>query len=262
MDFIQQAIDKAREQRQQPDNNQKESVATPVRTAGPSPQKIEYTHTRVVQLNAEHLRRQRIIAANHDDKRTESYRQLRTQILRKLRENSWRTLAVTSPNSKAGKSLTALNLAISLSLEVNQTVMLVDLDLRSSSLLQKLGVDAEYGLIDVLEGRVELNQALINPGFERLVVLPNGAQNHRSELLSSPQMGKLLSDIVNRYQDRLIIFDLPALLDDDDALVFAPYADALLLVVEDGVSKRSELERCKQLLEGTQLIGTVLNKVR
>jgi capsular exopolysaccharide synthesis family protein len=260
MDFIQQAIDKAREQRQQPD-----TVHTEPRTANApaiEPRNIEYTHTRVVQLNAEHLRRERVIAGNHSDKRTESYRQLRTQILRKLRENNWRTLAITSPNSQAGKSLTALNLAISLSLEVNQTVMLVDLDLRSSSLLQKLGVQSEYGLIDVLEGRAELNQALINPGFDRLVVLPNGANNHRSELLSSPQMGKLLSDIVNRYQDRLIIFDLPALLDDDDALVFAPYADALLLVVEDGVSKRSELERCKQLLEGTKLLGTVLNKVR
>ena len=262
MDFIQQAIDKAREQRQMPGGNATEPHATGnAATAGP--QKIEYTQTRTVKLNAEHLRRQRVIAATNDDKRAEGYRQLRTQILRKLRENNWRTLAITSPNSQAGKSLTALNLAISLSLEVNQTVMLVDLDLRSSSLLQKLGIQAEYDLIDVLEGRAELNQALINPGFERLVLLPNRANaNYRSELLSSPQMGKLLSDIVNRYQDRFIIFDLPALLDDDDALVFVPYADATLLVVEDGVSKRSEIERCKHLLEGTKLLGTVLNKVR
>lgn len=261
MDFIQQAIDKAREQRQQPDSAPAAEQRA-VKAPAVEPQKIEYTQTRVVQLDADHLRRQRVIAGNYNDKRTESYRQLRTQILRKLRENNWRTLAITSPNSQAGKSLTALNLAISLSLEVNQTVMLVDLDLRNSSILQKLGVQSEYGLIDVLEGRAELTQTLINPGFDRLVVLPNGARNHRSELLSSPQMGKLLSDIVNRYQDRLIIFDLPALLDDDDALVFAPYADALLLVVEDGVSKRGDLERCKQLLEGTQLLGTVLNKVR
>lgn len=264
MDFIQQAIDKAREQRQS-SGGERTSDSRAVENVAARPPKIEYTQTRVVQLNAEHLRRERIIAASDDDKRTESYRQLRTQILRKLRENNWRTLAITSPNSQAGKSLTALNLAISLSLEVNQTVMLVDLDLRRSSLLQKLGVQPEFGLIDVLEGRAELNQALVNPGFERLVVLPNRASatgNYRSELLSSPQMGKLLSDIVNRYQDRFIIFDLPALLDDDDALVFAPYADAVLLVVEDGVTKRSEIERCKQLLEGTQMIGTVLNKVR
>jgi protein-tyrosine kinase len=261
MDFIQQAIDKAREQRQMPSGNPPEQRVKTV--TAPDPQKIEYTQTRKVVLNAEHLRRERVIAATDDDKRTESYRQLRTQILRKLRENNWRTLAITSPNSQAGKSLTALNLAISLSLEVNQTVMLVDLDLRRASLVEKLGINAEFGLIDVLEGRAELNQALINPGFERLVLLPNRATaKSRSELLSSPQMGKLLSDIVNRYQDRFIIFDLPALLDDDDALVFAPYADAILLVVEDGVSKRSEIERCKQLLEGTQLLGTVLNKVK
>jgi protein-tyrosine kinase len=264
MDFIQQAIDKAREQRQSEDKQQPEQRSSGVASVanGLMPQRIEYTQTRIIQLNAEHLRRERVIAGNNDDKRTESYRQLRTQILRKLRDNNWRTLAITSPNSQAGKSLTALNLAISLSLEVNQTVMLVDLDLRSSSLMRKLGTQPEFGLVDVLEGRAELHQALINPGFERLVVLPNRAANHRSELLSSPQMGKILSDIVNRYQDRFIIFDLPALLDDDDALVFAPYADAVLLVVEDGVSKRSDLERCKQLLEGTQLLGTVLNKVR
>jgi len=265
MDFIQQAIDKAREQRQVPDGNPPEQHSDTASVAGGTagPQNIAYTQTRVVTLNSEHLRRERVIAATENDKRTESYRQLRTQILRIMRDNNWRTLAITSPNSQAGKSLTALNLAISVSLEVNQTVMLVDLDLRSSSLLQKLGIEAEYGLIDVLEGRAELNQTLVNPGFERLVVLPNRATaNYRSELLSSPQMGKLLSDIVNRYQDRFIIFDLPALLDDDDALVFAPYADAILLVVEDGVSKRSEIERCKQLLEGTQLLGTVLNKVR
>lgn len=260
MDFIQQAIDKAREQRQT-----SETPTEPAKTPPPKPgkQKIEYTQTRVVELNREQLRRERIIAASDNDQRADSYRQLRTQILRKFRENNWHTLAITSPNSQAGKTLTALNLAISLSLEVNQTVMLVELDLRNPSILNKLGIESEYGLIDVVEGKAELSQALVNPGFERLVILPNqGSAKHRSELLSSPQMGALLHDIVHRYESRLIIFDLPALLDDDDALVFAPYADATLLVVEDCVSKRADIERSLQLLQGTRLLGTVLNKVR
>lgn len=261
MDFIQQAIDKAREQRQLHGVDSRPDSSANIRPN--RPQKIAYSQTRVVTLDAEHLRRERIIAVNDNDKRAEGYRQLRTQILRKLRENKWRTLAITSPNSGAGKTLTALNLAISLSLEVNQTVMLVELDLRSPSILKKLGIDAEYGLTDVVDGTVELSQALINPGFERLVILPNRTRAHqRSELLSSPQMGELLKDIVNRYESRLIIFDLPALLDDDDALVFAPYADATLLVVEDNVSKRGDVERSLQLLEGTHILGTVLNKIR
>jgi protein-tyrosine kinase len=149
-----------------------------------------------------------------------------------------------------------------LSLEVNHTVMLVELDLRNPSVLNKLGIESEYGVIDVVEGKADISQALINPGFERLVILPNnGKQTRRSELLSSPQMASLFNDIVTRYESRLIIFDLPAVLDDDDALVFAPFADATLLVVEDCVSKRADVERTMQLLKGVRLIGTVLNKV-
>lgn len=264
MDFIQKAIDKAREQRQQQPQSETASRPAAREQAAPAvPQKFEYTQTRTVHIDPQRLRQQRIIAGLQHDQRADSYRQLRTQILRKLRENGWRTLAVTSPNPQAGKTLTALNLAISLSLEVNQTVLLVDLDLRRPSILQKLGIEAQYGLVDYIEGRAQLSDVLINPGFERLVILPNRPQEHyRSELLSSPQMAELLNDIVSRYESRLIIFDLPALLDDDDALVFAPYADATLLVVEDGVSQRPDIERSLQLLEGTRLLGTVLNKVR
>lgn len=263
MDFIQKAIEKARKQRQSGSatGESRETQNRPApRTAT---QKIEYTQTRVVALNSEHMRRERIIAASDEDRRADGYRQLRTQILRKFRENNWHTLAITSPNSQAGKTLTAINLAISLSLEVNQTVMLVELDLRNPTILNKLGIDHDFGLVDVVQGRAELNQALVNPGFERLVILPNcGTQKRSSELLSSPQMGALLNDIVHRYESRLIIFDLPALLDDDDALVFLPYADTTLLVVEDCVSRREDIERSKQLLQGTRLLGTVLNKVR
>jgi len=263
MDFIQKAIDKAREQRQQHPHDESRPKPEPREPQGRLPQKFEYTQTRSVKPSPERMRQQRLIAGLQHDQRADAYRQLRTQVLRKFRENGWRTLAVTSPNPKAGKTLTALNLAISLSMEVNQTVLLVDLDLRHSSILEKLGIEAQYGLTDYLEGRAPLSDVLINPGFERLVILPiRPSGQYRSELLSSPQMAELLQDLISRYESRLIIFDLPALLDDDDALVFAPYADATLLVVEDGISQRSDIQRSLQLLEGTRLLGTVLNKVR
>jgi Mrp family chromosome partitioning ATPase len=263
MDFIQRAIDKARAERGEeaaaPQPRERSERKRPTATAS----RIEYTQTRSQKPRADVLASNRVIAGVDGDRRAESYRQLRTQLLHKLRENNWRTLAVTSPNAHAGKTLTALNLAISLSMEVNQTVLLVELDLRNPSILDKLGLDAKYGLIDCLEGRVELKDVLINPGFERLVILPNlPGTAHRSELLTSPQMHALLDDIVSRYESRIIIFDLPAVLEDDDALLFAPHADALLMVVEDGVSTRNEIERAQQLLRGKPLIGTVLNKAR
>jgi protein-tyrosine kinase len=266
MDFIQKAIDKARQQRQEreiePGAGPEPELQLGNRVSARQSHRFEYTQTRSIKPTDDWLRQNRVVAGLEHDERAENYRQLRTQILRKFRDEGWRTLAVTSPNSRAGKTLTALNLAISLSLEVNQTVLLVDLDLRNPSVLEKLGIQSEYGLVDYLEGRAQLSDVLVNPGFERLVILPSKPGSYRSELLSSPQMGELLHDIVSRYESRLIIFDLPALLDDDDALVFAPYADATLLVVEDGVSKRSDITRSLQLLEGTKLLGTVLNKMR
>jgi Mrp family chromosome partitioning ATPase len=262
MDFIQRAIDKAREQRERSLSN--ETASRPARTVAPTnTEQIEYTQTRTMKPNPKHLLDQLVIAGFDNEPRAEVYRQLRTQVLQKMREKRWRTLAVTSPNSHAGKSLTALNLAISMSKEVNQTVLLVDLDLRNPTIADKLGIDVTSDLVDCLEGRAILKDALVNPGFERLVVLPNARRScHRSEMLSSPSMNALVRDIVSRYESRIIIFDLPAVLDDDDAMTFAPFADALLMIVEDGVTRRADVERSLKLMQGIPLLGTVLNKAR
>ena len=217
-----------------------------------------------MELNEAELKDRRIVAGFAHDKRSEPYRQLRGQILNKFRENNWQTLAITSPNSGGGRTLTAMNLAISLSLEVNQTVLLVDLDLRHPGVAECLGVgDVEYGIVDYVKGEQSLENILINPGFERLVLLPGTPQGaFTSEILSSPEMKSVKDELVARYPSRLIIFDLPAVLSHDDALVFAPGCDATLMVVEEGGTKKKEIERAYQLLEGCNIIGSVLNKVK
>jgi protein-tyrosine kinase len=268
MDYIQQAIDKARSERQGKIGNTSESASNsrePVRREGSSngvPGKISYTATRQLELSDSVLLENRIITGFEADQNAEVYRQLRTQVLQKMRANDWQSIAITSPNEKAGKTTTALNLAISLSKEANQTVLLVDLDLRSPGVLPKLGLEAKYGLVDHLNDGVELSEIFINPGFERLVILPGKADDgHRSEILSSPQMKTLVKELTSRYASRIIIFDLPALLVNDDALAFLPEVDAALLVVEDGATTPEEVERCLHLLGETSLLGTLLNKV-
>mgnify|MGYP000014664459 CR=1 FL=1 len=267
MDYIQQAIDKARDQRQGKIGQPKQAEASAEQQASVStaadgvPENINYTKTRQVELNEQVLRKNRIVANAKFDKRAEPYRQLRTQVLQKLRANSWKTLAVTSPNRGAGKTVTAVNLAISLSKEVNQTVMLVDLDLRHPNVLNVLGINAEQGLMDHLKGQASVADILVNPSLERLVLLPGKVDaDYNSEILSSPAMKSLINDLTSRYESRIIVFDLPALLENDDALAFIPAVDAALLVVEDGMTTAEELERSMQLLEGTNMVGTILNK--
>ena len=89
---------------------------------------------------------------------------------------------------------------------------------------------------------------------------PQGA--FTSEILSSPEMQAVKDELVSRYPSRLIIFDLPAVLSHDDALSFAPGCDATLMVLEEGGSKKKDIERAYHLLSGCNMIGSVLNKVK
>lgn len=240
-----------------------QGAAQPASVAAVASGNITYTQTRHVELNDKRLAENRVIAGLDYDRRVEAYRQLRTQVLKILKDNQWNTLAITSPGENAGKSLTATNLAISLSREVNHTVMLVDLDLRQPSLHEMFDITVDKGLVDYLNNEATLEEVLLNPGFQRLVLLPGRALGkYSSEILSSPQMKSLVRDISQRYTDRIIIFDLPPLLRNDDALMFTPTVDATLLVVEDGVTTEDDVQRSLQLLEGSNLIGTILNKAR
>jgi protein-tyrosine kinase len=259
MDRIKKALDKnrARKQKGMPDKARFEVV-----TDGEHPfDKIEYSQTRHINVPQNVLSENRLIAGNRSDPRAISFRMLRTQVLQAMRENNWTSLGITGPTSGIGKSLIATNLAISISHEVNQTVLLVDVDLRNPTIHKYFNFEPKYGLLDYLMGEADLTDLFVNPAFKRLVLLPGrGSSNSSSELLSSPRMTNLIKDLMAKYQSRIVIFDLPPLLNIDDAMVFLPHVDSALLVVENGNNTQSEVEHSLGLLEGTNLIGTVLNK--
>src|SRR5690606_12068204 len=105
-----------------------------------------------------------------------------------------------------------------------------------------------------------IQNILVNPGVERLVLLGgNERLEHSSEALGSPRLIQLVEELTQRYPDRIVIFDLPPLLSSDDAIAFAPYVDAVLMVVEEGRTTPEELERCAELLNGKPVLGSVLN---
>ncbi len=224
---------------------------------------IRYTKTQIVTIDQDVLRNNRVIMGLHNDPRTNLFRVLRTNVLKQLRENNWNSFAITSATPDAGKSLIAINLAIAIAMEGNQSVLLVDADLRRPSMGQYLGLECEFGLVDCLKGAVSLENVLVNPGIERLIILPGkNSNNNSSELISSRKMAGLIQEIKSRYESRIIIFDLPPLFAADDAMLLMPYADAALLVVEDGKNTSEELQHSMFILEQTNLLGLVLNKSR
>ncbi len=225
---------------------------------------LVYTQTKVVKVPAETLRKNRVLAGSPEEPWVNAYKLLRTRVLHRLREmDNANTLAITSPAPGAGKSLTSINLALSIALEVNKTVLLVDADLRRPSLHTYLGLKPKYGLSDYLTRGIPLEKMLINPGIGRFVVLPAGRQRSDSaELLTSPRMEKLVKELKQRYHSRYIIYDLPPMLAVADVLAFAPYVDATMLVVEEGKSREEDIAHSCELLQKMNFIGAVLNKSR
>ncbi|MGB4347237.1 MAG: CpsD/CapB family tyrosine-protein kinase [Burkholderiaceae bacterium] len=223
---------------------------------------VEYVHTAVVSMDPAHLDRHRIISHQKIHPACWAFDVLRTQVLQKMDENGWRTLAITSPNVESGKTVVAINLAMSIAQQTNRTALLVDFDLRRPSVARYLGLKRSLSLNDFLDGRVKnIGETFVNPGIERCVVLPtNQAVTNASEVLSSAKVGHLISDLRERYSDRIVIFDLPPVLAADDVMTVLPRIDCVLMVMGSGVSTENEVEEAMGRLSKANLLGVVLNK--
>lgn len=214
-----------------------------------------------LSVDAEQLEHHRIIAGNKDDPRTTSFDLLRTQVLREMQKNGFRTLVVTSPTPDCGKTTVAINLAFSVAQLAEPMVLLGDLDFRRPKIASYLGIRANSDLSDLLEKRAPLKEAIIGLDRPRLLVLPNKkVHRNASEMLTSPEMSSFVASLRSDDATRICIFDLPPMLPTDDTIAFLPQADCALLVVEDGSTKKPDLEEALRLLEGTALLGVVLNK--
>lgn len=228
-------------------------------TAIPAP--IVYTQTRTVNVTPAVFKEHRVVAALGPSPFNDAYEILRTQVMQRMQENGWKLLGITSPRAGEGKTLVSLNLAVSLAMDTSQTVLLVDADLRNPSIHRAFGLGEGLGLVDHLRNQTPLSDLLVHPGIQRLVLLPGGRPVvSSSDLMSAPAMRALVNDLKHRYTSRVVLFDLPPLLNAADVIAFAPLIDTFLLVVEAGRTQIQDVERSLNLLSGVPIIGTVFNK--
>ena len=256
MERIKKALEKARQEREI-----RQGGAAPEATS-PATGTPGKSQTSAITVEDSILRENRIVMGLEPCEFTDAYNLLRTQVLQRFKENNWNVLAVTSPGEGEGKTLTAINLAISIAREVDYTVLLVDANLRHPWMLEHFGLEHRRGLSDYLTDDIPIAELLVKPSrVEHLVLLPGGRPlTNSAEMLNSPKMAELVEDMKSRYHSRIIIFDLPPVLSSADALAFSPYVDAALLVIEEGSTNKQDVERAVELLDSTNIIGTVLNK--
>lgn len=222
---------------------------------------ITYLNTPVIKLDKAHLEKHRIVAHSKNDLNSYSFDSLRTQILQKMEENNWRTIAVVSPTPQSGKTLVSINLAISIAHQPQKTAILVDFDLRRPKVATYLGIHTEKSMNDYLQDKAPLESIMVNPGIDRLVVVPTMKPVSKSaEVLSSKKVANLITELRERYESRIVIFDCPPVLNSDDAMVLLPQVDCILLVVANGMSTQSEIEETLHHVPKANLLGVVLNK--
>jgi Mrp family chromosome partitioning ATPase len=257
MEHIEKALARAREMR-----SSRKAAESQGRPAQPSANGIapEYTETAVSPSDLRKAAQRRLIAADLRHPVADVYRLLRAQVLQRMKRLEIGSIAITGARPGDGVTTTAANLAISIALDVNQTVLLVDLNLRDPSIHRKFGLNPSHGIEDYLRGDCALKDCLMNPGLARLVVLPaKVSKGDAAEMISSPRMAALAKELRSRYSDRVIIFDTPPMLDSGETLGFLPNVEGVLFVARSGHTTKVEVDRAAELLSHFQVVGTLLN---
>jgi len=220
-----------------------------------------YSASRRIELNLATLLQNRCICIEPNSPEIDCYKLLRTKIQQLVQQKGWRTVMITSALAGEGKTLTAINLALTFAKAYSQTVMLVDCDLRYQNVHKTLGFVSGSGLIDYLVHDRPLQEIIIWPGVDKLTLISGGRTIQNStELLGSPRMQTLVKEMKSRYDDRFVLFDVPPLLVGADALALIPYIDCILMVVYEGWTSTKNVQKALQMLPQEKFLGFVMNQ--
>jgi protein-tyrosine kinase len=204
----------------------------------------------------------KLVAMDSNDKRSRPFNLLRAQIIKKLDQAKGRLIGITSAAPGAGKSFVASNLAASLGMLPNRQTYLIDLDLRRASVAHVFGVEGNVGMTEYLLGEnVALESIGRRVGSSNLAVFPSfPAPVNSAELMVGERFEALISAAKGLPQDAIVIFDLPPIFANDDAILVSGQLDGILMIVEQGVTTKKQLQSALQFVEPTPVFGTIFNR--
>jgi protein-tyrosine kinase len=173
-------------------------------------------------------------------------------------------IMITSSLPGEGKTYCAINLAMSIAMELDHTVLLVDADVARPSVLRSLGLPEHRGLMDILvDDKLDMADVMLRTNVETLTILPAGTSTpHATELLASSGMINLVHEIANRYSDRIVIFDSPPLLLTSESRVLASHMGQIVMVVEAQTTTQHAVKEALHQLEGMPNVNLIYNKTR
>jgi receptor protein-tyrosine kinase len=231
---------------------------------------IGRARSREIELDLARLEEQGyVVAANGSSRTAEEFRIIKRPVLVNIQSagkemSRANMVMVTSSVPGEGKTFTAINLALSIAMEMDRRVLLVDADVAQPSIPHRLGLTPGKGLLDLLsDPTVALSECLLRTNIEKFSLLPAGTPHARAtELLASDAMSRLVAELTSRYPDRVVIFDSPPLLASSESRVLATNLGQILFVVEADRTAQSTISEALATIEACPVVMTVLNKAR
>ena len=211
-----------------------------------------------LQSEATARNKRRIALLQPDSFVAEQFRSLRARIDSLSAQRPLRSLVVTSSVPGEGKTITAVNLGIVMSMSLERKVLLIDADLRKPKIHRTLGLDPLAGLAEVLMGEAELDKAIVRPeGLKLDVLAVRGLPPNPAELLGSARMRQLLEELAPRYDT--VIIDTPPTLSLPDSKTLSEFCDGIVFVVRANETPQEEIQAALDVLDRRRVIGLVLN---
>lgn len=245
-------------------------AAVPGEAAASTPDRVAMEgESQMQSINLARLHRMGVVAPDAEKSQiAEEFRIIKRPLIANAfgqgtaRVRNGNLIMITSSLPGEGKSFCAINLAISMAMEMDRTVLLVDADVAKPRVPEYLGIHADKGLLDVLQDKdLKLSDVLIKTDIAKLTVLPAGRTYKRAtELLASAAMTRLVEDIGNRYPDRIILFDSPPLLATSEASVLATHMGQIVMVVEAEKTSQEAVREALSHIQSCEVVGMLLNK--
>lgn len=270
------SIEKAMARLNKPGHDDKPSKESNIPPADTNDRTVEQRyHTNVekpvCQLDFNELSKEGFLTPDTPNKKfIDEYRAIKRPILsnafdrRTTNVEYGNLVVVVSAIPAEGKTFTSFNLAMSIAMEKDTTVLLVDSDILKRSLTCMLGLQDSPGLTDVLLDRnLSLGDVIVNSNIPKLNIIPAGRSHmHSTELLASQDMERAAIELSNRYPDRIVLFDAPPILVTTEAQVLTRLAGQVMVVVEAGKTEQNLVQEAVGLLDNNKIIGMILNKSR
>ncbi|MEZ5734632.1 MAG: CpsD/CapB family tyrosine-protein kinase [Novosphingobium sp.] len=216
---------------------------------------------KVVSLDLDELAVQKVVAFDSHDIRSRPFNLLRTRIAKITSANGTRLIGLTSATPGEGKSFLSLNLAASLAQLAESPVYLVDLDLRHASIGEELGLTVELGVGDFLKGSVtDLTDIGMRINDLPLVVFPTRVENKSAQYLARDTFARLIDLLRKAEPGSIVVFDLPPVFANDDAMICAEALDGYVLVVNSGKTNRRQIKDSMEMLQPAPCLGTIMNR--